>query len=156
MRTDDTQAPTSAAVRSALAAFVPRAGTITLAWLEEARRYVARLVYDTRAQPALAGFRGGGAGYQLAYDSERGRVDLRITPAAGSRRDQWRVRGQIMTSPGADVGSVALVTAGTSHAVTVAVPDQHGQFRLDVGRGTYDLVAELMTGALIAPDLEIG
>jgi anti-sigma factor RsiW len=156
MRTDDSQAPTSAAVRSALAALVPQRGPVALAWLEQAKRIVARLVFDTRAEPALAGFRGGGTDYRLGYDSDEGRVDVRITPEAGTARGRWRVRGQVTTRQGAGVNSVALVTAGTTRAVTIALPDRHGQFRLEVPSGVYDLVAELATGALIAPDLDIG
>ncbi|MDY7109157.1 MAG: hypothetical protein SYC29_11035 [Planctomycetota bacterium] len=156
MRTDDSRAPTPAAIRSAVAAFVPSRGPVALAWLEQARRCVAQLVFDTRAQPALAGFRGGGAGYQLGYDSDEGRVDIRITPEARPARGRFRVRGQITPRQGGDVGSVALVTAGTSNAVTIAIADEHGRFRLDAPSGRYDLVAEVAAGALIAPDLEIG
>ncbi|UCD75506.1 MAG: hypothetical protein JSV91_01035 [Phycisphaerales bacterium] len=156
MRSDDSEAPTAAAVRAGMAAFTQQAHSMPLAWLEQAQRYVLRLVYDTRAQPALAGFRGGDAGYQFAYGGEHGRVDLRVTPAEQGQLGRWSVRGQVTTPEGVNIGSVALVTGGTSSTVGISVPDQHGQFRFDAEAGKYDVAVELDTGALIAPGLEIG
>lgn len=159
MRTDKTEAPSVAVIKRAISAFAGDGeGRGSLAWLERLRQRVAQLIFDSRAQPALAGFRGGGSSsYQLAYHNDLGRVELRVSPPQRPAQDAWRVRGQV--TPGqreGDPGSVALLTPGTSHALAVAELDQHGRFKFDTPCGRYDLAVQFGAEALIAPNLEIG
>ena len=70
MRTDDTEAPSIAMIKRTVTAFSGAEGTDEqsgpLAWLEELGHRVARLIFDSRAQAALAGFRGTTWPYMLA------------------------------------------------------------------------------------------
>lgn len=158
MRTDKTEAPSVAVIKRAISAFTGGGeGRGSLAWLEPLRRRVAQLIFDSRAQPALAGFRGGSSSYHLAYHSDLGRVELRVSPPQRPAQDAWRVRGQVTAGQReGDPGSVALLTPGTSHALAVAELDQHGRFKFDTPCGRYDLAVQFGAEALIAPNLEIG
>lgn len=159
MRTDKTEAPSVEVIKRTISAFSGGGESRgSLAWLEPLRRRVAELMFDSRAQPALAGFRGGSSSYQLAYRSDLGRVELRVSPGQRPARDAWRVRGQVTAGQRerGDLGSVALVIPGTSDALVVAKLDQHGRFKLDTQCGKYDLAVQFGAEALIAPNLEIG
>lgn len=159
MRTDETEAPSVAVIKRAISAFSGGGESQgSLAWLEQLRRRVAKLMFDSRAQPALAGFRGGSSSYQLAYHSDLGRVELRVSPPQRPAQHAWRVRGQVTAGQrdGGELGSVALLTPGTSHALAVVELDQHGRFKFDTQCGRYDLAVQFGAEALIAPNLEIG
>ena len=100
MRTDESEAPSVVVIKRTIAAFSGGGESQeSLGWLEPLRRRVAQLIFDSRAQPALAGFRGASASYQLAYDSDSRRVELRVSPPQRSARDAWRVRGQVTAEP---------------------------------------------------------
>ena len=160
MRTDKTEAPSVAVIKRAISVFSGGGeGRGSLAWLEPLRRRVAQLVFDSRAQPALAGFRGGTSDYQLTYDSEMGRVELRVSPAERVALKAWRVRGQVTPEQhreGGAFGSVILLTPGTTDALAVAELDQYGRFKIDSDGGTYDLAVRCGDEAMIAPNLQIG
>ncbi|NNM26469.1 MAG: hypothetical protein HKO59_10885, partial [Phycisphaerales bacterium] len=95
LRRDDSEAPTEAAVRRALAEFRPTPATATPMGtpLAALRRIVAELVFDSRRQTTLAGFRGGVAAYQLGFESTLGRVGVQISETK-ARDAGWRLRGQ--------------------------------------------------------------
>ncbi len=163
MRTDDTEAPSIAMIKRTVMAFSGAEATDEqsgpLAWLEELGHRVAQLIFDSRAQPALAGFRGGTSDYQLTYDSDMGRVELRVSPAERVAHKAWRVRGQVTPEQhreGGAFGSVILLTPGTTDALAVAELDQYGRFKIDSDGGTYDLAVRCGDEAMIAPNLQIG
>jgi len=89
MEADLGEMPSAEAVDRVRRAFSRRPAVATVGWLERAERFVARLVFDQRQQPMLAGFRGGGEAAQLAYECDQARVDLRLapprSPGAGAR-----------------------------------------------------------------------
>src|SRR5437773_3015668 len=90
--------------------------------LVEVLHVVARLVYDSRPQPALAGFRGGTATtVQASYHSELGSVDLKISPrrrprgsgGAGAGREGWLIEGQVSAAERPRLTSVSLLRSGS-------------------------------------------
>jgi anti-sigma factor RsiW len=156
LRKDDSTPPTAEAVRRALAAWSERGAAPD--WLRQAERIVAAIVFDSRQRLAVAGFRGPASGFQLAYESPRGRVDLQVLPQPQPANDRWRLRGQVSAADEAAVGDVALVSSGTEEPVAETTPDEHGRFSVDAAAGEYDLVVELDQGrrAIVAPGLAIG
>jgi hypothetical protein len=157
MRSDDSEAPTARAVRRAIAAALARPRRRSAAEvLQEAARVLARLVFDSQAEPALAGFRGGGEARQLAFESEVARVDLRLTPRAASHA-VWRLRGRIMPHRGGDgdLGPVLVRNRVVGAPVVEAEVDEGGRFAIDVPRGGYEIMVGV-AGAALALEVELG
>ena len=157
LRADDTAPATPTAVRRALNLLQSLDEVPTPDWLAPVR-LCAKLVFDSRAPLAMAGYRGGAASYQLAFESEAARVDLQILPQDGAAGDRWRVRGQVTVRDDAELGAVTLLAEHTDTAVATAVPDQAGHFKIDSAPGVFDLRIDLDEGArsVIAPHLEVG
>lgn len=157
MRQDDSEQPQQEVVQRAISAFADLSAVSQSGWLELARHVVASLVFDSRARPLMAGFRGGCAGYQLAYECEPARIDLQVSPGAGEQPGQVRVRGQVTARDAAVLGSVSVVDAGSEEVSAWAVPDRFGRFKLDLEGGAYDLLVGLDHGRLrvIAPGLDV-
>ncbi|MCP3905125.1 MAG: hypothetical protein GY715_15985 [Planctomycetes bacterium] len=114
-------------------------------WIDRATGILAQLVFDSRAQPAVAGFRASPTTVQLAYEWEDGRVDLQITPDSEGSEPRRIVRGQARRTPGSFGSAVLLDTADRTLVVATAI-DDHGRFRLSSDTGRYDLVLELDDG----------
>ncbi len=157
LRTDDSEAPAAEVVARAVAALSDKPRATMPGWLVHARRIIAELVFDSRAQFALNGYRGPGSSCQLAYESPCGRVDLRLSANAAGPKP-WRIRGQVVLGEDAQVGPVALVAAGTTDPVATVAADQHGRFRIDAATGLYDLLVSLDQGqrVIVHPALEVG
>ncbi len=157
LRADDTVPATPGAVRRALNLLQTPDEAPTQDWLAPLRLF-AKLVFDSRAQLAMAGYRGSAAGYQLAFESEPARVDLQILPQDRAVGDRWRVRGQVTVRDGAELGAVTLLAQHTDTPVATAVPDQAGRFKLDSPAGVFDLRIDLDQGtrSVVAPRLEVG
>ncbi len=173
LRADDTVAATPDAVRRALGLLVDDRVTARgpLGAIRDigrdigrdlgrgAGRLLARLIFDSRTQLAVAGFRGIGASYQLAYESDPARIDLQILPIDRSAGDLWRLRGQVTVRDDALLlGAVSLLEEDGEAAVATALPDDLGRFKIESPAGVYDLLIELDDGTLsvVAPRLEVG
>ena len=156
LRADDTVAATPDAVRRALNLLQSLDQVPTPDWLAPVRLF-ARLVFDSRAQLAMAGYRGGTASYQLAFESEPARVDLQILPQ-DRVGDAWRVRGQVTLRDNAELDGVTLLAEQTETVVATAVPDHAGRFKIDSPAGIFDLRVDLDQGtrSVIASRLEVG
>jgi hypothetical protein len=156
LRTDDWALPPAAARRRVLGLFRQQTrGPAPTGWLAAARTVVARLVFDGRAEPALAGFRGLADDGHLTWDSDLGRVDLRIAPGARAGA-AWRLRGQIASV--AEATMVSLRPHGSVDPCARSTVDAHGRFRLDATAGAYDLVIEFTKEdvALLLANVAVG
>ncbi len=160
MRTDDSQAPSAAALERARRIFAPRAAGAAN-WLSDLKQTLATLLFDSRQQPALAGFRGEFDRVQLAYDCPTMEVELEIEPAVESG-GEGRVMGQLTPKSAGDLsaeplsGLRLLLVAGDTHDVlTQCTPDEHGVFELAAPAGSYELVIRSGDEAIVLPDLEI-
>ena len=157
LRTDDTQVPSADAVLRALKILQPARSEPLADWLGPIR-VLARLVFDSRNRPALAGYRGEASSCQVAFESDPARLDLQITPQGEPSHGTWRLRGQVSTRDDAGIDSVSLLRHRTSTVVAAVVPDDVGRFKLTSGPGVYDLQIELDQGTrtVLAPGLEVG
>lgn len=161
MRADRGEAPSAAAIARARAIFKPVADG-KLNWLDKIQQAVARLVYDSRVESALAGFRGDSDGFELTFDSEAGGIELQLEPeTTGSK---WRVMGQVTANaspapqtPGTDTPAiqVALVPPGTRVAAVETDADEHGMFSFSATPGTYDLLVRVGDTVVIVPNVEV-
>ncbi len=159
IRVMDVAAPPRSSVRRVLAAFARRGIRSGAGWVARVQWFVAELVFDSRAQPAIAGYRGSHSTRQIAFDSPCGRIDIQILPRdGGAEVEKWRLRGQVTLHEDAAFGAVTLCDdAGGVGVVAEAIPDRHGRFTLDVAAGTYDLMVELDGGdrVILACGVEI-
>ncbi len=156
LHADDSVAPPPRTVARALGLLAEQRPSALAGWLAGGRRIVARLIGDTRAQPALAGFRGQRDGSHHAYDCETATLDLGIAPEGQGVESPWRVRGQVTSKDGTQANSAVLVRPDTGEAVAAAIPDDRGLFRLVVPAGSYDLFVGLRWNTLIVPGVDIG
>jgi hypothetical protein len=104
-------------------------------------RAVARLVFDSFQQPAVAGARAsGGASRHLLYEVDDYSIDLQIAPASDSGAD---LIGQVLstTEPGFDsVAGLTVDLACEGETVSSTVTDDIGIFIMSkVVLGEYDL-----------------
>lgn len=115
------------------------------------RHIIARLLFDSRREPALAGMRGGSHRRHLTYGSDLGRVDLQISRPG--REPQRLIRGQFVPAP--DAFDVVVRHSAMGDPVSRAQADERGGFRFSVEPGQYDLVLQLGKNVLLVPDLPV-
>jgi hypothetical protein len=138
-----------------------------LDWTSSLRQIVATLVFDSRVQPALAGYRGGSSGFELGFASDAGEIDLQAEPIRDERPTpggamRWRIIGQV--SPNEETGDqpmpevgVALVKrdeAKPAHARAIDA-DEHGVFTIQADAGHYDLHVRIGDAVVVIQDVRI-
>jgi hypothetical protein len=114
------------------------------------REILASVVFDSFAQPALAGARGGSSSRQFLLTAEDFDIHLRIWALANSRR----VTGQILSrGKNAALKNVSLHLLQEGKRIGTAAADEFGEFEFpEVVEGPVSLEIELphlrITGAL--------
>ena len=156
VREGEAFAPPPALLARAKAIFPRRSSLSEL--LAPLRRIAAELTFDSRVgfSPALAGFRGGMSGYQLAFVGGGTEVDLQMEPPTmvGAR---WHLMGQVSTAGATPTATVSLtLPASIALAVTEAKTDEYGMFAFSVPPGRYDLLVQLADAVVVLPDLDVG
>jgi hypothetical protein len=146
LRDDDSVEPSSEAMSRAKAIFAqramaPSAASNAAAWLENAQRFIARLVYDSRVQPAAVRFAGQADRINLSFETETGEIDVQAERLPEEERDGpwWRVVGQISDAT-AGRSEIALARRGSNDALLGAATDEHGGVSLETLPGEYDLL----------------
>jgi hypothetical protein len=131
------------------------------------KEFVAELIYDSRATPALAGFRGAVGATHLTYTCEAGEVDIQISRANAGRQGLTRLIGQIETlhtprlarlrsGQGRDAGDGGDGASGGGwRTVAETSIDRTGIFTFDAAPGRYDLTISLDQSAITIPSLEL-
>ena len=120
---------------------------------------IAQLIFDSRAQPALAGLRDPATSFQMTWRLalESGmEIDLQaeLTDAPGPKR--WQLVGQVTSREPIEPLTVNLCHAGGSAAVYSVDTDERGSFVLRVEPGPYDLHLQLPGGRhAIVPDIRL-
>ncbi len=136
-------------------AFQPSGRTVgTLAErLLSLERVVMKLVFDSRARPAIAGFRGETDARQMAWEAPWGRVDIEIGTLTGDLR---QIRGQVTIDDTHRAPSgVALFESGGGDAPVTAATDARGRFLLETPTGVFDLLVAVDGEALVASGIEL-
>lgn len=146
MRADDSQAPAPAVVARAKAIFERKPQALSERWFGKLRQVIAEIVFDSRAQVALAGFRGATDRFQLAAESASASIDLQFEPHERDGRRSWTIIGQIEPSESHAASEVAFVA--TDNAVE-AVADADGVFRFEALPGSYDLFVRVSADEIL-------
>ncbi len=156
-RTDDTTTPSEqvvARVKQMYAARPASAAAPRAAWLELLDRVLATLVFDSRTQPTMAGFRGTAEVVRLSFTCELGDVDLEVLPPDGAGDARARVIGQ-MSPSGPKADHVAFCRPGTREVAADGPVLPDGTFELLVEPGAYDLLLHVSGRILTVPSLEL-
>lgn len=156
MRGDDSVAPPAAVVARVKALFAKLAAPQERTrWLERVEQAVAALIYDSRTQPALAGYRSAADGFQLSFESESADVDVEVAPLPEPPGDRWRIMGQVSTHGDSPQVAIALARSGTFTPVAETVADEHGVFTLSAASGEYDVFLCVSGRVVILPKIAI-
>jgi anti-sigma factor RsiW len=119
------------------------------------REIEAGTVLDTRDRVALAGFRGGGDGYQLVLASTAADIDLQVcAPRGGEGR--WVVLGQIEQEGVEARGTVFVWRPGDEEVTWEVESDEYGVFRLELPAGRYNVSVLIGNVGVRLPPLDIG
>ena len=95
LQADQSAAPPAELVAKAKAIFASSPSEPAASWLDQLQQLIAALVFDSRAQPALAGYRGPATTFQLSFECEAANIDLEAEPipsagTAPSEQTRWR------------------------------------------------------------------
>ncbi|HEX8183181.1 MAG TPA: hypothetical protein VF747_00470 [Blastocatellia bacterium] len=118
-------------------------------------RAVASLVFDSLAQPAIAGVRSTETtNRQLLYRAGDYSIDLQVAPAEDQRADligQILKEGEIAFE---SVSGLRLEVTRGGDPVFLTVSDDMGEFKISgMEHGTYDLRIEAHDGSITVPEL---
>jgi anti-sigma factor RsiW len=159
LQSDDGVDPTPEAVARAKAIFKARrepAGEPGLA--DRVGQLIARLIFDSRAEPALAGVRGAVTGFQLAYEMPESGAQLDLqadVDEGGADTRRWRLVGQVSSAETMPPPRVALCRAGSLTPICTVDADERGVFVVRTEPGTYDLHIHLPGGVTTVPDIRM-
>lgn len=154
---DDSVAASETAVKRAKALFEKYQSTTksVTSWLAAVDRFVASLIFDSRTQPAMAGYRGTAEAVRLSFECELGEIDIEIIPDNAGSTEKIKIIGQLSSDDAIDGVQVALTDSGTGAMVAETSTDETGMFVLSAEHGLYDLNLGISEKLVVVPNLEI-
>lgn len=162
IQSDDGLDPPAEAVARACSIFSPPAVERSGNWWEALEQILAALVFDSRGQLAVAGYRYRGidGGFQLCFECEPADVELQVEPTERFSREVeprpiWQVMGQIVAARRAPNMEVALVRQGATIPVAETSADTRGIFSLEAPSGRYDLFIRHGNGSVVLRDIDL-
>jgi len=156
-REDDSVAPSAALLEQAKAVFTRRSVESAPSWLDRLQEIVARVVYDSRLQPAAVRYTDTGARFQLSFETDSADVDLQAERTAGGdgADERWRLIGQLSSDPRPGVVEARAERSGGGDPVIAVQSDERSIFTLDLAPGVYDIRIALADAEIVLPNIEI-
>lgn len=133
----------------------PEGGSAIQEWLAALDCVVARLIFDSRRQPALAGFRCVAELVRLSYETDIAEIDLELDTGEEQGKEIVTIFGQISAADDPGGAAVVLTAPGMQESLAQTVCDASGMFKAVLPRGTYDLHLRLPAGVVSIADMEI-
>jgi len=157
LSTDDSVAPPAHAAERAKAIFAAPMHERGPNWLELAHQLVAKLVFDSRAEHALAGIRSIHGGCSLMFETERESVDVQAEPVrdAEGHLTRWQIIGQVAHEEDVCMSPVAFLRHDDQSVAAFASLDERGVFTLDVEPGVFQVRIGLRGHTLILPAIDL-
>ncbi len=156
---DDGVDPPTEVLERARAIFDPTVhGGDRRSLVESVGDLIAKLIFDSRAQPALAGLRGQATSFQMTWQlaPESGmELDLQAELTDVPDGDRWQLVGQVTSRDSIGPLTVNLCHAGSIAAAHSVDADERGSFVLRVEPGLYDLHLQLRGGRTVVPDIRL-
>lgn len=124
--------------------------------LQQSIEFIAQLIFDSRATPALAGFRSAINKARLLYATDAGEVEIQIEPPPPGQKEA----GQELVNILGHVESEQTARAACLHLpddtpVVEAAIDEHGMFSLAVPSGSYQLTITLDRSTMKISSLDL-
>ena len=159
LRSDDAVDPPPAVIERAREIFTRlRENAVDTPWTARLVRAVAELLFDSRAEPQLAGFRGAGDAYRLTFGTDELELDLQVDPSAvdggSSPTPRCRIMGQLIDDT-AEATSVRFVDHASGAVSVECAPDETGVFDVRLDPGCYDLLVQRRDGVVAVEALEL-
>ena len=160
LQADQNAAPPAEVVAKAKAIFASAPSEPAASWLDHLQQLLADLVFDSRAQPAMAGYRGPATTFQLSFECDAANIDLEAEPmtstvAAPSEKMQWRIMGQVDWEDASSPVQIAVVDPGTENPIAETIADEHGMFDVQVPAGRFDVLFQADDKVVVLRDIEI-
>ena len=154
---DDSMAPPAATIARAKAIHASSRRDSKANWLERAQQLVARLVFDSRTQPAPAGMRSSHQSCALMFETENESIDLQAEPTRNTdgRITAWQLVGQVEQEGEPEGCPVAIIDLLDERSVAAASLDERGMFALTLSPGTYEIRIALPTHTFVVPQLDL-
>jgi len=155
---NDDSVPVPPAVLARAKQIFDRTGDRAPGWPERFVTTIARLVFDSRLQPAAVRFSDVGDQFQLGFATEDGEIDLHAqrletNDVAASRR--WRLMGQYAADEGPAHLHVALFRSGQARPVAETRADARSVFTLEIDAGDYEMHLTHPGAEIVLPGIEI-
>jgi len=151
--TDDTVEPPAHVIEQARAIFQPAPRSAGRHWLDVVDAVVAKVVFDSRRQPAGTRVANTGRTVQVTYATDDVEVDLQASRSRGADGARWRVMGQFACESEQDELEYAVFAAGSTEPV---VEDTHGveePFTVELPSGRYEVRARIGGAVIVLPEL---
>lgn len=156
IRSDDSVLPPARVLDAAKELYrenPPKVVSTVAEWMRGLQRALATLIYDSRPQVALAGFRGHSDRYQVSFQAADVEIDLDVE--CGATGTQRQVMGQISGVSQLRPDSIGLSKPGTLELIASATPDAVGMFKVVAESGTFDLLIGLEDRVVVVANLEL-
>lgn len=154
-RTDDSVAAPASVLAAAKAVFKPQPAGATL--LEHIEAIIARVIFDSRLQPAALRSAAQAERFQLSFATDDLEIDVqaeRLTPD-DTKPPRWRLVGQV--SGDTEIGPAQIALLPTEHAQPVASADadERGVFIIDAEPGIYDIRICIAEETIVLPSVVV-
>ncbi|MCC6970262.1 MAG: hypothetical protein IT434_08580 [Phycisphaerales bacterium] len=159
MRTDDSVAPPAEVVQRVLglmrteAPASPSLMDIASRVADHVQEYLCRLVRDTMADPALAGFRGTTESRHLSFECDIAEIDIQVSPNGNDSRRI--IRGQVAPLNDDIVARIAWRSTLTGSPEQEVAADSSGVFVLECPVGVYELSACVGASVVRIPPINV-
>jgi len=155
IRTDDSVAPTTAAVERAMSLFVrhaaPRKG-----WRDLIDRFVATLVFDSRVTPLAVRSASAEDHRQWTFESKGMEIDLQAQrTVARDQAEGWSITGQVSDASDHSPMPIALFATGADEPLIESHTDAHGMFQFAAPPGRYHVLLMTSQGVVEVPSLDM-
>lgn len=154
---DDTVAPPAHVIARAQGIYTAPQRAAKESWFDKAAQLVARLVFDSRTQPALAGLRSVSHACSLAYETDQDSVDVQAEPQrdADGRITAWQIVGQVEHDEDAPTCPVAFIRSHDKSVAAESTLDARGVFTLDLEPGVYEIRIGLPSHTIVVPQFDL-
>jgi hypothetical protein len=155
---DDSTPATPTAIERAHAIFVRNHKTaLAEGWVDRVHGFIARLVYDSRVQPAAVRFTGVQDQILLTYETDLGEIEIETRRSIDHTGvERWRMMGQISGELAQTAKRVELQLHPTGAIIAQSPVAADGVFELESPAGRFVLIVETDSGRVSVPEMTIG
>lgn len=150
---DDSVEPPLNVIEKARAIYQPTGATASRSWLDAIDAVIARLIFDSRVQPAGVRRANTGRQIQLTYATDEIEVDLQASRLEPNGNDRWRVMGQFAIEGAQRDVDFAVFAVGSDDPVVEETRCVDEPFTVELPSGRYEVRARVGQSTVVLPDV---